>query len=98
MSQNELVLELDELAEQYAILDELHQKALLEIKKYKESSQYGATFKFEDDNEIFIPIFGIVSGLKANGEKPVSYTFNFDESTMVRWIAQCDSTIGKNLE
>ena len=93
---DELVIELDELAEQYAILDELHQKALLEIEKYKESSKYGATFKFEDGNEMFIPVFGITTGLKADGQSPTSYELNFDESTMVEWIYKADVTVGKS--
>ena len=92
---NELQQELEELSEQYVVLDELHQKALLEIEKYKESAKYGATFNFEDGNHMYIPVFGITSGLKANGVKPSSYELNFNESTMVEWIYECDKSIGK---
>ena len=93
---DELTQELDELAEEYAILDELHQRALLELQKYSESVKFGATFEFEDGNQMFIPVFGITSGLKANGQIPTGYTLNFNESTMVEWIFQADTAVGKN--
>ena len=93
---NEIQLELNELSNLYAELDSMHQKTLLELEKFKEASKYGATFKFEDGNEFFIPVFSISSGLKANSLKPVSYSLNFNESTMVQWIYECDMSLEKN--
>lgn len=95
---SELEQELEELALQYAILDELHQKALLELDKRKESDLYGATFKFEDGNEMFIPVLASPLGLRANGQPPISYTINFDEKTMVGWLYQVDMALKKNIK
>ena len=85
-----------QLQNNFSILDSEHQKALLKIEKYRESLTYGTTFEFEDGNTMFIPVFGISRGLKANGERPIKYQLNFNESTMVDWIYQLDMTLKKN--
>ena len=93
---DELTQELDELSHQYAGLDSEHQKTLLELAKYKETLVYGATFKFENDNEFFMPILANPTGLKSDGRRPISYSLNFNESTMVEWIYNLDMSLQKN--
>ena len=92
---NELQLELDELSKLYTELDSEHQNTLIELEKYKESNNYGATFKFKNGKSLFIPIFGFINNLTIGGEKPISYTLNFNESNMVQWIYSCDIALEK---
>ena len=86
---------LNELSEAYLALDIEHQNTLIELEKYKESNKYGATFQFGNGQTLFIPVFGLVRNLSLGGNKPVSYTLNFNESTMVEWIYNADIAIEK---
>ena len=87
--------EYDELQDAFTQLDIMHQNTLLELEKYKESHEYGATFEFENGNTVFIPVLGFINNLRLGDNKPISYKLNFNESNMVQWIYSCDIALEK---
>ena len=79
-----------ETQESFIKLEQLYEGNLAELQALKASSGFGAIFHYNNANDRFVPIFTDVQNLKINYEKPHSFTLNFNQEKLAKWLTKCN--------
>lgn len=59
---------------------------------------YGATFKYKNYEDGFIPLFQPIHDLSVDGELPISFSLNFTKEMMAEWITLCNMQLKQTNE
>jgi hypothetical protein len=55
--------------------------------------KYGAAFTFETGEIEFVPLGDVVKGIRRQGNRPISYSINFNEYDIKNWLKSCDVSL-----